>query len=178
MNYFFGGESATDDDKKAKKQDGVASDGFPGAVAVGPSAPEQDIPLITDAIVVRDEEAYSKSTPSGPQALKPMSQPPAVLPANNMMVPYQPAHLSKPASPYHNLGRNPVGLQCPWCHRQTITMVQDRMSLTTLVSIVLLAIFFWPLCWLPLCIPACKTTHHYCGHFECRRRVGETGACA
>jgi lipopolysaccharide-induced tumor necrosis factor-alpha factor len=102
----------------------------------------------------------------------------ARLPANNMMVPYQPGHLTKPTGTYSNLGRNPVGLQCPCCHRQTITVVQDRMGLETMVAIFLLALFFWPLCWLPLCMPSCKNTNHYCGHSECRRRIGETSACA
>ena len=180
-SFFGGGESSKDDDDKEKKQSGGSrTDGVPGAVSVVPE-PEPDIPLITDAVVVHNEEEYSKPPPSNPECLTRVNSPPASpgsLPANNMVIPYQPAQLTHPNSIYYNLGRSPVGLQCPHCHRQTITVVQDRMGLGTLVAVLLLALFFWPLCWLPLCIPSCKTTNHYCGHFECRRRVGETSPCA
>jgi len=183
---FFGGDS---DSNKKEKQDPNGSNGIPGAVAVAPQC-EDDIPLITDAVVVHDEPRYSKPPPVNPDWMKAAKQPAGapgnqmmvpsqpIAPANNTAVPYRPGHLVRPTPMYHNLGRNPVGLQCPHCGRQTVTVVQDRMGLGTLIAVLALAIFFWPLCWLPLCIPSCKVTYHYCGHAECRRRVGETSPCA
>jgi hypothetical protein len=79
---------------------------------------------------------------------------------------------------YKNLGRNPTGLQCPYCGRQSVTTVQDIIGVGTVVAVIVIAILFWPLCWLPFCVPSCKRTTHYCGHMECRSKIGETSACA
>jgi len=77
-----------------------------------------------------------------------------------------------------NLGRMPYGIQCPHCHRETITKVEDRIGVATIVATVILAIVFWPICWLPFCMPSCKQTYHYCGHESCRKRIGVTQVCA
>jgi len=79
---------------------------------------------------------------------------------------------------FRNLGRNATGLQCPYCQRQTVTHVHDAIGVGTVVAVIVLAILFWPLCWLPLCVPGCKRTTHYCGHAACGRKVGETRVCA
>ena len=79
---------------------------------------------------------------------------------------------------YRNLGRNATGLLCPHCHRQTVTAVDDVLGVGTVVAVILIAILFWPLCWLPLCVPSCKRTNHYCGHHTCGKKVGETHVCA
>ena len=77
-----------------------------------------------------------------------------------------------------NLGRQPFGIQCPHCQRETITIVEDRIGVGTIIAAVMLAIFFWPLCWLPFCVPSCKRTYHFCGHDPCRKRIGITHVCA
>jgi len=77
-----------------------------------------------------------------------------------------------------NLGRDPTGIQCPYCQRQTVTMVKDQLGACTVVAIIVLLFVFWPIAWLPLCMPSCKQTNHYCAHQECRRKVGETEPCA
>jgi len=103
----------------------------------------------------------------------------SIVPAGNFapINPRKPAHLTVPTNNLYQLGRGAAGLTCPHCKRQTITVVQDFIGVGTVVAIVILAIFFWPLCWLPLCIPSCKRTHHFCGHNTCGRKVGETSVC-
>jgi hypothetical protein len=46
------------------------------------------------------------------------------------------------------------------------------IGVQTIVAVLILLFVFWPLCWIPLCIPSCRRTNHYCGHLECRRKVG------
>ncbi len=79
---------------------------------------------------------------------------------------------------YTALGRNPTGLQCPHCGRQSVTTVQDMIGVGTVIAVIIIACLFWPICWLPLLIPSCKRTTHYCGHDTCRKKIGETSACA
>jgi LITAF-like zinc ribbon domain len=76
------------------------------------------------------------------------------------------------------MGRTATGLVCPYCHRQTVTVVEDYIGIGTVIAVFLLAIFFWPICWLPLCVPTCRRTHHYCGHPTCHQKIGETRVCA
>jgi hypothetical protein len=139
---------------------------------------QDEIPIITDAVVVRDEEAPSHIPP--PPSMNPNHISPAL--QGNTMVNYypkvQPVVRFTSPTPFYNMGRNPVGLQCPYCHRQTITVVQDLIGLGTLIAVFLLALFFWPICWLPFCIPSCQRSHHFCGHNECRKKIGETSVCA
>ena len=75
---------------------------------------------------------------------------------------------------HRNLGRSPTGLKCPHCHRETITIVEEQVGMITISVTILLAIVFWPLCWLPFCVPSCQRTIHYCGHDSCRKKVGFT----
>ncbi len=77
-----------------------------------------------------------------------------------------------------NLGRTPYGIQCPHCNRETITIVEDRVGTGTILATVALVIVFWPLCWIPFCLPTCKQTYHFCGHKSCRKRIGVTQVCA
>lgn len=77
-----------------------------------------------------------------------------------------------------NLGRERFGLKCPHCKRETITIVEDRVGMGTIVATIIIAIIFWPLCWLPFCVPTCKRTYHFCGHDECNKKIGVTNVCA
>ena len=76
------------------------------------------------------------------------------------------------------LGRNPTGLHCPHCGRQTITTIRDIVGVGTILGVIVMTILFFPLFWVPFCIPSCRRTHHYCGHTQCRQKVGETRVCA
>ena len=79
---------------------------------------------------------------------------------------------------HNNLGRNSTGLQCQHCGRETVTFVKDMVGVTTAVAVIVLAVLFWPLLWVPFCVPSCKETSHYCGHVGCRKKVGVTQSCA
>jgi len=128
-------------------------------------------------VVVRDE-VVPRPPPMNPNHVAPAPiAPPSARPGGAVAVNGQRTQFGKPV-PYYNMGRNPTGLQCPYCKRQTITVVQDLIGTGTLIAIVMLALLFWPLCWLPFCIPSCRRTHHFCGHNECRQRIGETSVCA
>lgn len=89
-----------------------------------------------------------------------------------------PAPASAPAAasaqrPSH-FGSSPQGVQCPYCNRQCVTRTHHRVDGCTVLASVLLLFIFWPIFWLPFCVPACKTTEHYC---DCGRRVGTSGPC-
>ncbi|KAG7368535.1 LITAF-like zinc ribbon domain containing protein [Nitzschia inconspicua] len=94
----------------------------------------------------------------------------AMVPTNNIE--------SQTPKTIKTLGRNATGLICPHCQRQTVTVVEDYVGVGTVLAVIVLAILFWPICWLPLCVPTCKRTHHYCGQQTCQRKVGETRVCA
>ena len=79
---------------------------------------------------------------------------------------------------HNNLGRNSTGLQCQHCGRETVTFVKDMVGVTTAVAVIVLAVLFWPLLWVPFCVPSCQKTSHYCGHVGCRKKVGVTQSCA
>lgn len=132
-----------------------------------------EIPIITDAVAIPDD-AMVNQPPVNPAYMAPSS---TASPSPALAVINPPTQFTRP-TPYYNIGRNPVGLQCPHCKRQTVTVVHDLIGTGTLIAVFLLALFFWPLCWLPFCIPSCRRTHHFCGHNECRQRVGETSVCA
>jgi LITAF-like zinc ribbon domain len=68
------------------------------------------------------------------------------------------------------LGRDPKRIQCPFCGQHTITRARTQIDVFTIVMVVLLVIFFWPLFWLPLVLPGCKTTEHFCSHCHAKVR--------
>jgi hypothetical protein len=107
----------------------------------------------------------------------PSSQLPISVHVNTAMVGTVSTTLKSPRT-IKTLGRNATGLLCPHCQRQTVTVVEDYVGLGTVIAVIILAILFWPVCWLPLCVPTCRRTHHYCGHISCQKKVGETRVCA
>jgi len=161
MKFFGGGEPS----KKKKEEQHETSDDD-----------EDEIPIITDAVVVRVEDGHPPPPSMNPQYAVPTAPPaPGVMTVHQQQ--QQLVQFYRPI-PMYNLGRNPVGLQCPYCQRPTITVVQDLVGMGTVIAVIFLALFFWPLCWIPFCIPSCRRTHHFCGHNECRRKIGETSVCA
>ncbi|KAG7347882.1 LITAF-like zinc ribbon domain containing protein [Nitzschia inconspicua] len=158
---------------------------------------QTDIPTITDSEVV-DAEAipFENPPPRNPNYVSTVSSPlsntntqssrslkqkqqytqshpvavTAMVPTNNIA--------SQTPKTIKTLGRNATGLICPHCQRQTVTVVEDYVGVGTVLAVIVLAILFWPICWLPLCVPTCKRTHHYCGQQTCQRKVGETRVCA
>ena len=65
---------------------------------------------------------------------------------------------------------------CPHCNHRGPTRTAEMCSAVTLIAIVILLFVFWPLFWLPLCIPSCKSTEHYCTN--CNSRLGRVEACS
>jgi hypothetical protein len=75
------------------------------------------------------------------------------------------------------LGREPVQLPaCPYCHRPTVTIVKHEVEGVTVLAAAIVMLLFWPLFWLPLLVPACKASKHYCS--ECHRPLGRTEPCS
>jgi len=86
---------------------------------------------------------------------------------------------SKSKSKMHpNLGRRPCGVHCDHCHKETTTIVEDRIGAGTIIAIIAIVVMFWLLSWLPLCMSSCKRTHHFCAVNGCKENVGVTHVCA
>mmetsp|Transcript_5818 Transcript_5818/g.12937 ORF Transcript_5818/g.12937 Transcript_5818/m.12937 type:complete len:182 (+) Transcript_5818:1465-2010(+) len=71
--------------------------------------------------------------------------------------------------------RLPVSMTCPYCQQTMVTRTRDLVDGVTIIAVIALLCCFWPLFWLPFCIPACKATEHYCT--RCNRRIATVGAC-
>jgi len=138
----------------------------------------QDIPIATKVEIIGDVESNTGRTANNPDytPVQTHSSAIATAPASTLAIPA--THSVSRKKVHSNLGRRPYGLQCHHCHRETITIVEDRIGIGTIVVTVMLAILFWPLCWLPFCLPSCKQTQHYCGHDSCQKKVGVTHVCA
>jgi lipopolysaccharide-induced tumor necrosis factor-alpha factor len=74
-----------------------------------------------------------------------------------------------------SLGRNSIAVQCPFCSAQTVTRPRNKIDGGTMIAVVIMCFLFWPLFWLPLCMPSCKSTNHYCRH--CHRKIAKTNPC-
>ena len=86
---------------------------------------------------------------------------------------------SQPPAPviiYGHLGRYECSMQCPFCANTMVTRTKTSCDGMTWLFVFILFIVFWPLCWLPLCMPKCQRVHHYCTH--CQRKVGVTEPCS
>jgi hypothetical protein len=75
-----------------------------------------------------------------------------------------------------SLGRSPVAVQCPFCRAQTVTRTRNQIDGVTIIIVVVLLFLFWPLFFLPLCMPSCKSTNHFCTH--CHQKIAKTEACS
>ena len=73
------------------------------------------------------------------------------------------------------LHSNPAKITCPYCKHQGVTRTSEMIDTMTIVAVIVLLLLFWPLFWLPLCMPGCKATEHYCAN--CNRVVGKAEAC-
>jgi hypothetical protein len=81
-----------------------------------------------------------------------------------------------PAIMYGSLGRSSVAVQCPFCRAQTVTRTRDQIDGVTMIACVVLLFLFWPLFWLPLCMPSCKSTNHFCP--RCHQKISKTDPCS
>ena len=77
---------------------------------------------------------------------------------------------------YGHLGRYECHMQCPFCSNLILTQTKTRSDGITWLFVLILLFVFWPLCWLPLCMPRCQRVHHSCP--SCHRKVGITEPCS
>ena len=140
------------------------------------------IPIITDVVAIPLEDKttfkFATTTPTNntiPSGSAIASNPNSTMATENITTT---AASGSRIQLHNNLGRNSTGLQCQHCGRETVTFVKDMVGVTTAVAVIVLAVLFWPLLWVPFCVPSCKETSHYCGHVGCRKKVGVTQSCA
>lgn len=66
-----------------------------------------------------------------------------------------------PASSFPGrLGRHPVNMTCPYCRQAAMTRARTHIDCVTILMVIVIIFIFWPLFFLPLIIPGCKTTTH------------------
>mmetsp|Transcript_5418 Transcript_5418/g.13617 ORF Transcript_5418/g.13617 Transcript_5418/m.13617 type:complete len:148 (+) Transcript_5418:81-524(+) len=138
---------------------------------------EQDIPIVTDVIIIDDVESNVAPPATNPELTTGETQS-AKVPATNSVVVTNKRKKKSRIQLHSNLGRQPYGIMCEHCQKETITIVQDRVGMGTIIATILLALVFWPLCWLPFCMPSCKRTNHFCGHASCKKKIGVTHVCS
>jgi len=132
----------------------------------------ENIPIATKVEIIGDVESNTLQPANNPHHTSGL----ALVPATNAVVVTTNTIIGSRAK--LRLDRQPCKLICPHCHKETITIVEDRIGMGTILATILIAIVFWPLCWLPLCCSSCKQTVHFCGLDSCRRKIGVTEECA
>mmetsp|Transcript_44193 Transcript_44193/g.66628 ORF Transcript_44193/g.66628 Transcript_44193/m.66628 type:complete len:129 (+) Transcript_44193:133-519(+) len=68
-------------------------------------------------------------------------------------------------------------VNCPHCNQNVVTRTKWRIGSDTLIWVICLLFFFWPLAWLPLLFTDCQTVEHYCTNPDCNERIGEKSSC-
>jgi hypothetical protein len=63
----------------------------------------------------------------------------------------------------HKTHRSPHNINCPYCQQSAVTRTRSQIDCFTITMIVILILLFWPLFWVPLVVPGCKTTEHVSG---------------
>jgi hypothetical protein len=71
--------------------------------------------------------------------------------------------------------RNPMMMRiCPNCSQESRTRIRTFPTWQTWVASLVLFLAFWPVCWIPLVVDACKQTDHFC--VLCGAHVGQVSA--
>jgi hypothetical protein len=124
--------------------------------------------------------SYAYAVPSVPPAAfdSAASAPAATTTTTSYTVPPPRASTPAPAPSilYGSLGRSSVAVQCPFCRAQTVTRTRNNIDGVTMIAVVVMCFLFWPLLWLPLCMPNCKSTNHFCTH--CHQKIAKTDPCS
>ena len=64
---------------------------------------------------------------------------------------------------------DPKRIRCPFCGEDVVTNTHRVVDLFTIICFGIIFLVFWPCCWIPLVLPGCKRTEHFCSN--CHRRV-------
>jgi hypothetical protein len=64
----------------------------------------------------------------------------------------------------------PILVTCPNCNRNVTTVVDTTPGPGTWCGSAMLCIFFWPLFWLPFCVPEMQDQYHFCP--ACGAQIG------
>jgi len=76
---------------------------------------------------------------------------------------------SGPAMTHEPKGSDPLDCYCPACHKQVQTIVLiHRKTKAYVVFVILLVLFIWPFCLIPLLMKRCETPVHYCSNCKTR----------
>jgi len=140
------------------------------------------VPMVAAAFV--DENAPPQPPPKPTTGAAPGYVSPGSVPTSQLHEPgmstipsphHPPPHHRPPGQKppqYHGkYGSRPVEITCPHCHRQMRTRTEEVIGMGTIIAMMIICFFFWPLFWLPLVMPDCKQMDHYCP--LCGAKVGE-----
>lgn len=73
------------------------------------------------------------------------------------------------------MSRRPLLMSnCPHCGKSSKTRTRTTPNWATWVSVGGIALIFWPVCWIPLCMDQTRETKHYCK--KCGAYVGQVNA--
>lgn len=185
----------------AYKSAGHAPHHAPAAVSTAPSPVAPSAPPLAEIEPSNSRTAplTATSAPSRSQTAQPpgmrvpigFAVPPTIIAANNSVVmPLVPGAASGiiPAAPATTaagrqfpqlpptFGRKPAFMAtCPYCQSVNVrTRLQTFPSWVTWLAVLLIALVFWPLAWIPLVVDCTKTTEHYCPN--CHALVGSVCA--
>jgi hypothetical protein len=139
-----------------------------------------DDPLMAVAVPITNSVSTSYAVPSAPPAAfnEAASAPAATTTTTSYTVTPPRASTPAPASSilYGSLGRSSVAVQCPFCRAQTVTRTRNQIDGVTIIAIMVVLFLFWPLFWIPLCMPSCKSTNHFCT--KCHQKISKTDPCS
>jgi hypothetical protein len=73
-----------------------------------------------------------------------------------------------------NLTRHPMEITCPHCQQESRTRIRTFPTWQTWSCAGVFLFLFWPICWGPLVLDACKQTDHFC--VLCGTHIGQVNA--
>ncbi|XP_075255846.1 lipopolysaccharide-induced tumor necrosis factor-alpha factor homolog [Convolutriloba macropyga] len=87
-----------------------------------------------------------------------------------------PVVIAQPTVTVVSLGRHPVTMTCPMCKATVTTRIRSECGMGSwLICLVLFLLGLELCCWLPLIIPSCQDTAHFCPN--CNHHLGTKAMC-
>lgn len=136
-------------------------------------------PEIDTSIPVATAAPYVPAAPNAPQvSIPPQKQSTTVsytIPAasatpvsSSIQKPPAPGVQTTVPAGYMKLGKDPSRCTCPHCNQTMVTRTTHKIDTVTILLVIVMLLVFWPLFFLPLIIPGCKATEHYCTSCQVR----------